>query len=116
MSEECLFCKIVNKEIPSEQVFNNEKVIAFKDINPMAKEHYLFIHRTHTKNVSELMKNDCGQINDIFSAITEFTSSTDLEKNGFRVATNIGSDGCQSVMHTHFHVLGGEKLKAGFGT
>ncbi len=110
---DCLFCKIINNEIPSSKVYENDKVLAFKDINPLAKEHYLFISKTHSKNVNEMSDNP-ETITDMFFAIREFTQSNELEENGFRVVTNINQHGCQSVFHTHFHVLGGEQLR-GFG-
>ncbi len=105
----CLFCKILEKEIPSEKVFENENVYAFKDIYPMAKEHYLFISKRHSKNINEM---DDKSLAEIFSAIKEFTQNNQLEKDGFRVVTNINKHGGQTVFHTHFHVLGGEQLKA----
>lgn len=110
---DCLFCKILAGEIPSTKVFENEKVYAFKDISPLAKEHYLFIHREHSTNVNQMMENP-EQVTDVFAAIKEFTEAGDLAANGFRVVTNLGQHGCQTVFHTHFHVLGGEQLK-GFG-
>jgi histidine triad (HIT) family protein len=106
---DCLFCKILNGDIPSEKIFENEKVYAFRDINPMAKEHYLFISKTHTKNVNE---TPASLISDVYAAIKEFTQQNLLESNGFRVVTNINKDGGQTVFHAHFHVLGGEQLKA----
>ena len=112
--EDCLFCKIVNGEIPSTKVYEKENVVAFKDIQPLAKEHYLFIHKTHTKNVNAISDSDPTQLVEIFGAIKEFTQGNSLEEEGFRVVTNINEYGCQSVFHTHFHVLGGEQLK-GFG-
>ncbi len=111
---DCLFCKIIKGEIPSEKVFENDHVYGFKDIAPMAKEHYLFIHKEHSKNVNEIMTNDPDQLRDIFGAIESFTSLNNLESEGFRVVTNINGNGGQTVFHTHFHVLGGEQLK-GFG-
>ena len=108
---DCLFCKIINQEIPSEKVFENEKVYGFKDINPMAKEHYLFISKNHSKNFNEI---DSSELADVQTAIREFTQGNDLEKNGFRVVTNVNMHGGQTVFHTHFHVLGGEQLR-GFG-
>jgi histidine triad (HIT) family protein len=111
---DCLFCNILKGDTPSNKVFENEDVFAFEDIFPMAKEHFLFIHKKHTKNVNDISKNDPSQLADIFKAINEFTESNELSKNGFRVVSNIGDDGGQTVYHTHFHVLGGEKLK-GFG-
>ncbi|EQC51915.1 histidine triad nucleotide-binding protein [Bacteriovorax sp. DB6_IX] len=112
---DCLFCKILAGEIPSSKVYEDEKVVGFKDIQPQAKEHYLFIHREHTANVNEISENSPEQLADIFQGISKFTKSNELEKNGFRVVTNLGPHGCQTVFHTHFHVLGGEQLR-GFGS
>ena len=108
---DCLFCKIIAGEIPSTKVYEDEKVYAFEDINPLAKEHYLFISKTHSKNVNEM---EPEHIQDVFAAIKKFTAGTELESNGFRVVSNINEDGGQTVFHTHFHVLGGEQLR-GFG-
>lgn len=110
---DCLFCKIIERKIPAEIVFENESVIAFRDLYPQAKLHYLFIHRHHTKNVNEMSMN-AGQIQDVFEAIKNFTETEQLNINGFRVVTNLGPHAGQTVFHTHFHVLGGEKL-GGFG-
>ena len=104
---DCLFCKIVQGDIPSEKVFENDKVLAFKDINPMAKDHFLFINKTHSKNINEMGPHEMSEI---FIAIKEFTQSADLEGSGFRVVTNINAHGGQTVFHTHFHILGGEQL------
>lgn len=107
---DCLFCKIINQEIPSEKVYENEYIYAFKDIYPQASEHYLFISKKHTENVNELV-NDVGELQHIFAAIKDFTENhSNLAKDGFRVVTNHGKHGCQTVFHTHFHVLGGEQL------
>jgi len=111
---DCLFCKIIAGEIPSERIIETDKVIAFKDINPLAKEHYLFIHKEHTQNVNDMVLTHPEQFAEIHAAIQKFTSSNDLEKNGFRVVSNVNQHGGQSVFHTHFHVLGGEQLR-GFG-
>lgn len=108
--ESCLFCKILNGDIPSQKVFENENVFAFKDIHPMAKEHYLFIHRNHTKNVNEMCDQEPKQVADIFCAISEFTKQAEMIQNGFRVVTNTGAFAGQTVFHTHFHVLGGGPL------
>lgn len=107
----CLFCKIIDGSIPSVKVFENSDVYGFKDIQPMAKEHYLFIAKTHTKNINETQSHTTASL---FAAIKEFTQSNNLESEGFRIVTNIGENGGQTVFHTHFHVLGGEQLK-GFG-
>lgn len=107
MEHDCLFCKILKKEIPSESVYENENVFAFKDLYPQAKEHVLFIHKNHSKSFKDM---PVDQINQIMSAIKEYTENI----SDFRIVTNIGPTGGQSVFHTHFHVLSGEQLR-GFG-
>lgn len=113
--KDCLFCKIIAGEVPSEKVYEDEKVLAFKDIKPNAKEHYLFISKEHSKNVNEMIENDQEGVLAVFNAISKFTKENDLEKEGFRVVTNTNKNSGQVVFHTHFHVLGGEPL-AGFGS
>ena len=70
---DCLFCKIISGEIPSEKVYEDESILAFKDINPMSKEHYLFIHKSHSKNIVELTDSNSEHITSIFKAISKFT-------------------------------------------
>lgn len=108
--EDCLFCKISKKDIPVDIVYENKSVIGFKDINPQAKIHLLFIHKNHTKNINDLMKNDSSQIGDLFQAVQAYTSENGMEEEGFRAVTNCGEKAGQSVFHTHIHVLGGERL------
>ncbi len=112
--DDCLFCKIIKGEIPSTKVYEDEKVFAFADINPLAKEHYLFIHKNHSDNVNDISDQDPEQFADIFKAISVVTKEKKLTENGFRVVTNYGAYGGQTVFHAHFHVLGGEQLR-GFG-
>lgn len=107
---DCLFCKIINGKIPSTQIYTDDNVIGFKDIQPQAPEHYLFIHKNHTRDILEMSDSDENEIAQVFSAITKFTRSNDLHKNGFRIITNCGKDAGQVVFHTHFHVMGGKKL------
>lgn len=114
MGQDCLFCKIIKGEIPSEKVFENESVYGFKDISPLAKEHYLFIHKNHTANINEIADLAPEQLTDVFKGISAFTKKSGLTEKGFRVVTNYGPYAGQTVFHTHFHVLGGEPLK-GFG-
>lgn len=114
MSANCLFCKIFSGEIPSKKVFENEVVIGFHDIHPQAKHHLLFIHKKHTKDITE-MASDADALSDVFSAIASFTKAKNLDEAGFRVVTNMGRHGGQTVFHTHFHVLAGEPLGP-FGT
>lgn len=106
---DCLFCKIVDGVIPAAKVFENDHVIGFVDIYPQAKTHLLFIHKTHTKDINEMSQNPIT-IGHVYQAITEYTKTQEIEKNGFRVVTNLGKYAGQTVFHTHFHVLAGEPL------
>jgi histidine triad (HIT) family protein len=114
MSDNCLFCKIAKGEIPSNKVFEDESVLGFVDLHPQAKLHYLFIHKNHTKNINELASNE-KNLGQIFTAIKTFTEKENLDQEGFRIVTNSGKNGGQTVFHTHFHLLGGEKLST-FGS
>lgn len=113
---DCLFCKVIKAEVPSTKVYENENVYAFKDIYPQAKEHFLFVSKRHSKNILDLMDNNSEDLMHIFKAINEFLSTNQsLRDNGFRIVTNSGREGGQTVFHTHFHLLGGEVL-GGFGS
>jgi histidine triad (HIT) family protein len=107
---DCLFCKIITGEIPSQKVYEDEKVLAFNDINPLAKNHWLFIHKVHTKDVNEMTSEKPEQLLDLFKAISFVTHDANVVDDGYRVVTNNGATAGQTVFHTHFHVLSGEKL------
>jgi histidine triad (HIT) family protein len=113
MSDQCLFCKIIKGEIPSKKIYEDNNVIGFNDLYPQAKTHLLFIHKFHTSNINE-MSSDVETLGQVFKAIKTHTESSGIDKSGFRVVTNMGPDAGQTVFHTHFHVLAGEKL-AHFG-
>lgn len=106
----CLFCKIVNKEIPSNVEYENEDCLAFHDINPQAPVHILAIPKVHVESFQELSPELMMKMT---SFIQELAKKVGLDKNGYRVITNIGEDGGQEVKHLHFHILGGTKLKWG---
>lgn len=108
MEEDCVFCKIVEGKIPSTKVYEDEEVLAFKDINPIAPIHILIIPKKHIKSLTEL--NDDKLLSHIFKVIKEVAKSQGVEEKGYRVITNIGEDGGQAVKHLHFHVIGGKKL------
>jgi histidine triad (HIT) family protein len=107
---DCLFCKIVKGEIPATKVYEDEKVIGFKDLRPQAKIHHLFIHKNHSKNLNDLISQEPTQASEILGAITYYASQEKLVEPGYRVVTNIGPNAGQTVFHTHFHLLGGEGL------
>lgn len=107
---DCIFCKIIKGEIPSTKIHEDDKVIGFKDLRPQASKHYLFIHRHHTKDVTDMVAHDPTEAMDLFRAMTHFAKADGLDKNGFRIVTNQGPHAGQTVFHTHFHLLGGEQL------
>ena len=107
--ENCLFCKILRGEIPSARVYEDENVYAFRDINPQAPVHVLVIPKTHVASADEITADNAALVAAVFAAIPKIAAAEGLG-NGYRVITNIGEDGCQSVKHLHFHLLGGTKL------
>jgi len=104
----CIFCKIVEGEIPSNKVLENEDFIAFHDINPSAPIHVLVIPKKHIECFQDI---DGELMAKATPFIQEVTSKLGLDKTGYRLVTNNGSDGGQEVYHLHFHILGGGKLK-----
>ena len=108
--EDCLFCKIVEGKIPSEKVYEDENVLAFKDINPAAPIHVLVIPKKHIENVLKIERGDTNILSDIFASFKEIAKILGIEEDGFRVVSNCGKDAGQEVMHLHFHILAGGKL------
>jgi len=111
---DCLFCKIVAGEIPSEQVYSDEQLIVFKDINPKAAVHLLIVPREHIISLNELEEKHESLIAYIMRLLPKIAQEQGLD-NGFRTVINTGSGGGQLIFHLHFHLLGGEGLSgAGF--
>jgi len=106
----CIFCKIVEGTIPSNKVYEDTCVIAFKDLKPHAAKHLLFIHKHHSTDINHMVEIGPSQVQDIFKAIAVYSKNEGMDKNGFRVVTNLGAYAGQTVFHTHFHLLGGELL------
>ncbi len=107
---ECLFCKIANKEIPSNIVYEDEKILVFKDINPEAPVHILIIPKMHINSVQDINESNSNVISHIFAIIPKLAKDLDVDEKGFRVVSNIGEQGGQTVKHLHFHMLGGRNL------
>ena len=110
--EDCVFCKIIKGEIPSDKVYEDEEVIAFKDIQPAAPIHILVIPKKHIASLLDLQDEDYYVIGKIQKVINQIAHEMELEKDGYRVIVNCGEDGGQEVKHLHFHLLGGKKLGA----
>ena len=107
--ENCLFCKIAAGDIPSSIIYQDEHVVAFQDINPVAPQHILIIPRRHLSSMDELTSEDAQLLTRIFTTAKQIAHESGL-KQGYRFLTNVGPDAGQSVLHLHFHLLGGRKL------
>ncbi|MGI6576103.1 MAG: histidine triad nucleotide-binding protein [bacterium] len=103
----CLFCRIVNGEIPAEVVYEDELVMAFKDVNPQAPIHLLLVPKKHLANLLELAEADKDLSSHFLAVINKLAQQYDLKGKGFRTVINTGEDGGQTVEHLHFHLLGG---------
>ncbi len=106
---DCLFCSIIKGEIPSGKVYEVELCYAFKDINPQAPTHVLIVPKLHIPSADAVTEENSKYVAHIFETIPKIAAELELS-GGYRVITNIGEDGCQSVKHLHFHLLGGRKL------
>lgn len=106
----CLFCQIAAKEVPSEIVYEDEDILAFKDINPAAPIHILVIPRKHISGITSLKEEDKEIVGKIYLAFSKIARETSIYQCGFRVVVNSGPDAGQAVDHIHFHLLGGRTL------
>lgn len=107
---DCLFCKIINGDIPSKKVYEDEYVYAFEDIAPVAPTHVLFIPKAHISGASEITSENSALVSKIYEAVAKVAREKGLDKAGFRVVSNCGEDAGQTVFHLHFHLIGGKKL------
>jgi len=106
----CLFCKIINKEVPSEIVFEDEKFLVFKDINPQAPVHLLIIPKEHIESVDHLEEKDKELIGELFLITKKIARDQKVAKDGYRLVLNVGKKGGQTIDHLHLHLLGGKTL------
>jgi len=111
---DCLFCKIIAGDIPSSKVYEDDKCLAFKDINPQTPVHILVIPKLHIASADGVNAENSAYVAHIFEVIPKIAAEQGLT-NGYRVITNCGDDACQSVKHLHFHVMGGRKLPENMG-
>ena len=107
--ENCLFCKIIAGEIPSTKVYEDETVLAFRDIAPQAPVHVLVVPKAHIEDCNGITAENSAVIAHIFEIIPEIAKNEGLV-NGYRVASNTGADSGQTVPHLHFHILGGKAM------
>lgn len=107
---DCIFCKIINRQIPADIVYEDEEILAFKDISPAAPVHILVIPKKHISKITDISEEDEIVIGKIYKVINKIAKEQGISDNGFRVIINCGEDGCQVVKHIHFHLLGGKNL------
>lgn len=107
---DCLFCKIINKEIPSQIVYEDDDILAFSDIAPKAPTHVLVIPKKHIESHAQLAEEDSELLGKIHMVINQIAKERGILDKGYRVVINCGEDGGQEVKHLHFHLLGGKKL------
>lgn len=106
---DCLFCKIIEGAIPSKKVYEDDNVYAFHDINPNAPVHVLVVPKKHIESIDAINADNIDDVSCVMQAIPVIASMLGL-KNGYRVVSNIGEDGGQTVKHLHFHILGGTRM------
>lgn len=110
MKENCIFCKIIKGEIPSNKVYEDDELLAFYDINPATPIHILVIPKKHIDSLAKLEKEDEALIGKIYGVINKIAEDKGFKEEGYRVIVNCGENGGQEVMHLHFHILAGTKL------
>ncbi|MCL2365602.1 MAG: histidine triad nucleotide-binding protein [Oscillospiraceae bacterium] len=109
---DCIFCSIIAGKIPSQKVYEDEYVYAFRDISPQAPVHILIVPKVHIESATNINSDNAYLVSKCFEAITKIAESENLN-DGFRVITNSGKDAGQTVFHLHFHLLGGRPFGAG---
>lgn len=115
LKDDCIFCKIIKGEIPSNKVFENDKVFAFRDLYPQAKEHILIIPKFHVDSLAHLTSENRDTVRDLFEAANEISIQLGFKDKGYRSVINTGEEGGQTVFHLHLHIMAGNKLGAKFG-
>jgi histidine triad (HIT) family protein len=109
--ESCLFCKIINKEIPASMVFEDEKMIAFNDINPQAPIHILLIPREHFSSLNEIPEEKKNILSHLLLKARQIAQEKEIAEKGYRIVLNTARDSGQEVFHIHFHLLGGRRMQ-----
>lgn len=108
---DCIFCKIVDKEIPSKTVYEDDKIMAFHDLNPQAPTHVLVIPKVHFESFNEMTEDHADVMGHMSLKLKEIAKELGIDESGYRVVCNCGEDGGQEVKHLHYHLLGGRNLK-----
>ena len=106
---DCIFCKIIKGDIPSAKVYEDENILAFKDINPQAPVHVIVIPKAHIASLDEINAENSALIAKLFEKVPEIAKLAGVT-NGYRLISNCGADACQTIKHLHFHILGGRPM------
>ncbi len=112
---DCLFCKIVAGEIPADVIYSDDEIVGFRDIQPQAPVHVLFIPRRHIATVNELDDGDAALVGKLVLAAKRYAAEQGFADDGYRLIMNCNADGGQTVFHIHLHMLAGQAMPAGFG-
>jgi histidine triad (HIT) family protein len=112
---DCIFCKITAGQIPSDVVYKDDKVIAFRDINPMAPVHLLIIPREHIVSLNDITEQQTALVGHMVQVARQLAKQQEIATRGYRVVINSGPQGRQLVQHLHMHLLGGRELSGGLG-
>ena len=112
MAADCIFCKIANKEIPADIVFEDDELIAFNDISPQAPIHVLVVPKVHIPTVNDLAKNDAERVGGLVLRAQALAEARGIDGDGYRLILNCNEGGGQTVFHIHLHLLGGRQMRA----
>ena len=115
MTESCIFCKIVSQEVKAELVYRDDQVTAFRDIHPVAPTHILIVPNKHIESVSTLEVEDEPLIGHLYTVARKLADEAGISKAGYRLITNTGADGGQTVFHLHVHLIGGQRMRYPMG-
>lgn len=107
---DCIFCKIIAGDIPCNKIYEDDKVLAFHDIAPEAPVHFLVIPKAHIKSANDITEENSSVIAHIFTTINKIVKELNIAESGYRVVTNCGKDGGQTVGHLHFHIMAGREM------
>jgi histidine triad (HIT) family protein len=106
-NEECIFCKIINKEIPTEFLYEDDQLVVFKDINPLAPIHLLLVPKKHIRSINDLDDSDTTIVSDLIMTAKDMAEKMSVNKSGYRIFFNVEKGGGQEVFHLHLHLIGG---------
>lgn len=108
---DCIFCKIANKEIPANVIYEDDKILAFHDLSPVAPQHVLIIPKVHIESMNDLSEESVAVVGHIFAKVKSIAKQLGIDDSGYRVVSNCGEEGGQTVGHLHFHLAGGRQMQ-----